>query len=420
MTKRQLKSVALMAALSTLVFSSAVQADEAQPAKSKHSRDPYLEGMLKTLQEHPPSDAEIEKLSKFIDQHPNDPDGHLVLAAAYGKLGMDGLYADELEKAWFLAPERILLFLSALQAKMLTNDHLGFDRLTNKAYELFKNDAKKLETIGGVFQNSEQNSLSLRFLARALELEPENLKFRASYCSSLLAAKQFKELLKVAAPLSKEKRTNTLCALFQGLSLYNLNASEKALPLLKQAYDEDPTRPELAEAYFDVLMSLGKTKEALPPALIALAAQRPGARHSRLLRSKLGALITRAPKAQLDAEVSQTTKLLPPMQALAFFYFSLADLFDKAGQIRQAKSYFAEGLSIYQVGPSLMRFAHDMEILGDDPEQVLNFYQTAALMSDADKEAQAKYQRMKTRIQAHDKDIAARLKVLINRCRYKS
>ena len=67
-----------------------------------------------------------------------------------------------------------------------------------------------------------------------------------------------------------------------------------------------------------------------------------------------------------------------------------------------------------------MRLAHDLEILGGTPDKIKELYEQAASISRDDREVKAKYERMKARMPAVEKDIAAKIKCVVNNVRYKS
>jgi tetratricopeptide (TPR) repeat protein len=215
----------------------------------------------------------MEKVSAYIQKHPDDPDGHLVMSDAYFKLGMTGMYAEELEKAWRLSSNSMLYLLAALKARMISDDPGSFYILVDEAFAKYKNDPKKLNSLGALFQQNNQNALALRFLKRATEAAPDNFEYLGNYCASLLAQKKYKQVIENAQTLYSNPQSKTSGALLLGVAYYNLNVPAKAIAYLSEAYAAAPTHAEIAEAYYDALMSNGRKAEATQVALMALATQ---------------------------------------------------------------------------------------------------------------------------------------------------
>src|SRR6185295_16137959 len=108
-------------------------ADESLVAASNSDKlDPLLAGMKATLSTRALSDEELEKLSNFLQSHPNDVEGHLVLANAYNKMGMTEMYGEELEKTWRLSPQKVSYLIAAMKIRAGSDDHAGFDRLVDE------------------------------------------------------------------------------------------------------------------------------------------------------------------------------------------------------------------------------------------------------------------------------------------------
>jgi len=421
MSKSKLLISALAGLLLVYFTSWPGAADEPASGLATQKPNPFLLSMKALSDKRALNSSELEKLSDYIRKHPDDPDGHLLLAHAYNQLGMTGLYAEELEKSWRSSPGALLYLFAALRARALSDDHPSFDRLVDEAYRVYKNDASALSKLGKLFQDNDENTLAARFLGRSLELNKKNLKTLCDYCSSLLALNQYRELISAAGPLFSNEETRSLANLLSGTAWHKLNRPEKAVPLLAEAYREAPDRPEVAEAYVDALLSTGQRSQALQPALMALALQPPFSSHMTVLKAKVKPLIERASISGLEDGINQVCKAMLPGRSLAFFYFALGDLLDKSGRVWEACNCFNKGLSMDQsLGRAYMRLAHDLEILGGASDSVMELYKQAATRTPPeDKEVRAKYERMKVRIPAMDKDIAGKLKCVINNLRYK-
>jgi tetratricopeptide (TPR) repeat protein len=420
MRNRQILSVTL-SVLFSVSFLAAGATEQEKDGLATRKHDPFLASMRNFLQKRECSPEELDKLKAYIQVHPDDPDGHLVLANAYNKMGMEGMYAEELEKAWHLSPDSLMYLFVALKARAITDDHTSYDRLVDEAFQTFQQDKQKLEKLGQLFQDNNENELALRFLTRALELDRQDLQVLCTYCNSLMACKKYKELIRAAAPLFGRDNTRALACLLTGVAWYNLNQLDKAVPLLAKAYRGAPDRPEIAEAYFDVLMAEGKESEALEPALMALALQPPFSAHMTALKAKVKPVIARASTSDLQEGIKQVTLNMPPYRPLAFFFFALGDLLDKSDRVLNAANCFSKGLSLDPtLGRAYMRLGYSMEKLGEPPEKVFALYRQAAQRVSEDKEVTARYERMKARIPALDKDIAGKMKSVINNLRYKS
>lgn len=399
----------------------AIESTQKSDALVTRYHDPFIQSMRELLSTRALSEAELQKLSDYIKAHPDDPDGHFVIANAYNRLGMDGMYAEEMEKGWRLSPTSVLYLLAALKARAVTEDRSRYERLVDEAFQTFKNDAGMLEKLGQLFLDNGQTQLAVRFLSQAVDLQPKNLQVRCSYCNCLLAMRRYKELIASTGPLVENEKTLTLANLLRGVAYYNLNLPYRALPLLEKAYIGAPDRPEVAEAYFDCLRRLGKDSQALQPALMALALQPPFAKHMNDLKIKVRPVIAAAGTRELRDGIKYVGRNIPPTRSLAFFYFALGDLLDKSGRIVHASDCFNAGLFLDpSLGRAYMRLARDWELLGCPAEKVEGLYKQAALRAHEDKEVQARYDRALSKRPAESKDIAGKIKLAINKIRYKT
>jgi|694.fasta_scaffold151512_2 tetratricopeptide (TPR) repeat protein len=407
------------ASLTCFILSGGIIAHADSETISK-SHDPFLDSMLKALDERKLSEAEMEKVSAYIQKHPDDPDGHLVMSDAYFKLGMTGMYAEELEKAWRLSSNSMLYLLAALKARMISDDPGSFYILVDEAFAKYKNDPKKLNSLGALFQQNNQNALALRFLKRATEAAPDNFEYLGNYCASLLAQKKYKQVIENAQTLYSNPQSKTSGALLLGVAYYNLNVPAKAIAYLSEAYAAAPTHAEIAEAYYDALMSNGRKAEATQVALMALATQPLLGTHMETLKNKIKPLIANASVTDIESGIKKVAAILPPGRALAYFYFALGDLLDKSGRYLNAVHCFSKGLEMDpSFGRAHMRLARDLEILGFRGDAVKQNYSLAAeLTPPGDQEVMARYERMKERSKAEDRDIAGKLKKRFNKMRY--
>ncbi len=397
----------------------ALQAGQVQGMANQ--RDPFLEKMMQSLQKRKPTEAELERLSQFIKQHPNNADAHVLLAEAYMQLGMDGLYAEEMEKAWQLAADALIYLLAAMKARVIANDRAGYERLIERAYAAYSNDSKSLRTLSIFFYSNKEEKISFRFLEKAYLVNPDDLSLRVDYCSALMASGRFKEVLETTKALAKDERTAELASLFDAVAYSKLNQYEKAIKLLSALYKEKQGDPLIAEAYFDALSGSGNGAKALEPAMVALALQALFVQNLDRLKIKIKSALKQASALEIAACASRVDELLHGGRPLAFFYFALADLLDENSRIPEAINYYAKGLEQdSSLGVAYMRLGRDLEIMGAPPETVMSFYKTAAAGTPDDPEVSARYLRMKARMPAMSKDFALKLKHLFNQFRYRS
>lgn len=420
MFRPKLKTIIVYASAAFILLGSVqgVTADIGSAATKEH--DPFLDSMLKALDSRKLTDDEMQKVSLYIQEHPSDPDGHLVMSDAYFKVGMTGMYAEELEKAWRLSSNSMIYLLAALKARMISDDRASFDSLVNEAYAKYANDPKKLNSLGTLFQQNNQNELALRFLKRASEVDPSHAEYMGNYCASLLAQKQYKQVIENAKALYSNQQSKLSGALLLGVAYYNLNMPGTALPYLSEAYAAAPTHAETAEAYYDALIATGRKREATQVALMALAMQPLFGNHMDSLKNKIRPVIADASVEELQGGIKQVSAVLPAGRALAYFYFALGDLLDKSGRYLNAVHCFSKGLELDpSFGRAHMRLARDLEILGFTGDVIERNYTLAAeLTPPGDSEVKAKYERMKERSKIADRDIAAKLKTALNKMRY--
>ncbi|MBX9722415.1 MAG: tetratricopeptide repeat protein [Candidatus Obscuribacterales bacterium] len=389
------------------------------PISGLTKSDPFLENILSSLDKRKATPNDLESLSTYIKENPSSPDGHLVLSRAYFSLGMDNMYAEEMEKAWILSPTHVSFLLAALKAQTVWNDSASLKSLVDKSLEVYRDNVRMLLILAKQFQAENRPAVALRFFERAHQLDPQNRNVLKSFCTLLLSRKEYARVLSESRPLLSENDPTCFAQLLTGLAYTGLGSPEAALPFLEKAHLQNPSQAEIAEAYADCLVALGKTKEALQPSLVALAMQTPYAGRTEEIKLKIRPLISLAKTAELKGAIQTVVKLNPPANQLAFFYFAFGDLLDKSGKVSLASGCFTDGLNLDgSFGRGYMRLARDYELLGKDSDLILNLYQRAVENAPDDKEVQSRYERMKSRMLSSDHDIAAKLKAAINSVRY--
>ena len=399
--------------------SSAAYAEDVIKYEPK-ARDPFLERMIREVAAHKPSETEMAEIADYVSKHETDSDGHLLLADAYFKLGMDGLYAEELEKAWKLNPKAMMYLIGALKARAISGDTENFDRLVEDCFKTYAHNVNDLNTLATLLQMNKQDALAIKFYKRAMQLDPSNLHILEDYCSSLISLKQYSEAITAAQKLHKNPQFEDHAALVEGLAYFNLNQTKKAIPLLKKAYLAHPNSPLLAQSYYAALMTDGQIKEAVVPALMALAFQ-PLLSPADLdtVKSNIRPVIRKASPKDIEEGIAAVKKNMQQGRALAYFYFSLGDLLDKENRVRQAIECYTEGLAIDNTfGRAYMRLGTDMALMGASPSITRVFFEQAALRAPSDQQVLSKYFRMKERSKVYDQDIANQLKGRFNQLRF--
>lgn len=419
-SQRDTKSFQIIGLILTAFLTTSAAHSEDVIKYENKSRDPFLERMIREVSDHKPSESEMNQIADYVSKHQADADGHLLLADAYFKLGMDGLYAEELEKAWKLNPRAMMYIIGALKARAISGDTENFNRLVDDCFKTYAHNTSDLTALATLLQMNKQDALAIKFYQRAMELDPGNLHIREDYCTSLISLKQYKQAIEAAKKLHTNPQFEEHAALLEGLAYFNLNQTAKAIPLLKKAYLAHPTSPQLAQSYYAALMTDGKVKEAVVPALMALAFQpmlSPGDLDA--VKSNIRPVIRKASPKDIEEGITAVKAALPASRALAYFYFSMGDLLDKENRIRQAIECYTEGLAIdNSFGRAYMRLGSDMAFMGASPSVTKVFFEQAALRAPSDQQVLQKYFRMKDRSKIYDRDIANQLKGKFNQLRF--
>ncbi|MBX9686969.1 MAG: tetratricopeptide repeat protein [Candidatus Obscuribacterales bacterium] len=363
----------------------------------------------------------MSRLSNFIKDYPQNPEGHRVLAEAYNKMGMDGMYAEEIENAWRLSADSTEYLVVALRLRAVSDDHKKFESLSKEALARYRNNKVMLMKLSLDLQKNNQNFLALPYLKRALELAPEDNMVRSTYCLALLNQKRNQEMLFIIEPLHKNKDSAGFAALMSGMAFANLNMPKRALGYFEKAFTIDPLNPKLAESYYQVLMKLGKKQAAVLPALVTLAGAAPAGMDLEAVKKEIIPVLSCTNNQELKVLMSQVAMALGDPAKVAYFYFAMGDLMDRCRRIQMARDCYSSALNIDKsFGRGFMRLAHDLELLGVAPDTVLDLYSTALRLAPDDKEVIAHFKRMESRLAASPKDIAAMIKSIINQARYRS
>ena len=374
-----------------------------------------LSALSDKMEKGPLSSEDTELIARYIEQHPNDPRGHLVMGRLYQLSGLEKLDIAESISAWRLDRSDLATFLAAQAAASKANETELYDELMNEALRVYANDGKMLVTIAVINQKRGEENSARKFLEQAVKIDPHDAETKSLYLSALMGQKRYGDLVRGAQELRKTSpgiRYRGLATIFEGIGLLRLHQPARALPFLEKGYMLNPRNLDLVEDYFDALLSVRQYEKAVAVGFVAMALQPPFGSRLDVLKKKIEPVILKVPISSINGGIARVHQIVKHQGQLAYFYFALGDLMEKTHHYRKAEQCFVEGLNRDDsFGRGYMRLAKVKETLGDDPDVCLDLYRLACEKDPHDLECKARYARAKTRNASVRRDLARRFKL---------
>lgn len=397
--------------ISLLAQSNASFAFAVEPVPSKADS---AQELSKIIEKRNLTQGELETAIKFVEKHPSDVDGHLLLARAYELAGMEHLASEELLDAWRLNPKAITPLISAISKIIMEADETAYQKLIAEAMKVYAKNPTELGVLALISQKNHDKKSAAAFLQAALKNNPSDIDALSAYSSMLIEEHKYSAVLdeteklsKLQLDASKKARVNLL----RGLAFFRMNQIHRAIPYLRDSYQADPKQYELCRAYFEALVADKQFDAALEPALMCLALYPPFFNGLDKLKSKIEPIMRLSKSKNINAAIVKVKKNISDGMQLAYFNFALGDLMDRLGNFQAGENFFIAGLNLDpSFGRGYMRLAADMERLGEDEDAIEGLYKKALEADTNDPEIAARYHRFLARKKVAKTDLALKIK----------
>lgn len=393
----------------TTLFIPKVEAKEAAPSKLDTAK------WESVLEKENLDQSQLEELSKFVSSHTNDPAGHRLLARAYGKLGMPDFACHEVEQAWRLDLNSLEDLVSALRYYHANKENDKFNGLLDEALQQYTGKEMPLSMLGQLLLRNGDNTNALKFFHAALKINPSNVLTQVLLIKTLLNLGEYQDVLLMTQPLIANPSTASPGLYLRGKALLGMHRDREACSTLAQAYKlEHNNIPELTEAYFNALIRCGKYKEALEPGLVMLYQLSRQGQDMTTTKNSLLLTMKNLPWNYVETAIN----LASQSDRRGYFCFALGDLLDRLGKPNAAIQEYYKGLTLNpNYGRAYMRLGQDMERNVNNWGEALQLYSRAYSCDPQDRQIEARHNRFFSRFPNKDKDIALRIKSLVNSCR---
>lgn len=355
----------------------------------------------------------MDRVQKIIKNNPDSAQGHYTAGRLLAYFGYDDLAEDEFALADKLDPLHSKAILEVFELRIQKEDLAGAYKLLEFISKRFPDEPSLLMMKGIFLERQGKTTDAEQAYSSALAQEKKVTGVATALASVRLRQGHPDEAISLAdRDLSRSPR-HFNANLVKGQALLSLGKASKAIPFLEQAHKIKPNNRNLllimAVAYYK-----GKDYEkALPYAFLNLALTTKAAEFAsaKLFCAKL---VHESTPEAVNRAIDMAENNLTDAVYRSRLHFGLGDMFDHMSRHREASVQYAQGLRYDpESARGWYRLGVDEELFGDF-SSAMRFLKKAYDLDPSDLEIRAACLRLATRIVNRERDLAWRIKGLIN------
>ena len=217
----------------------------------------------------------------------------------------------------------------------------------------------------------------------------------------------------------KNDPKNAAANMVKSEALLALGRGDEAIAAMQLAYRSNPCDADAAARAADRLMRAGRNDEALEPALLSIVCDT--GKESRLNASKrlVARIIKGMPADRALETVNSTGEQLGNSPYALFYRFAMGDVYDRLGRPYTAVEQYGAGFDLTErfavldgrmLSRGMFRLGLDMELCFRNYQEALALYKKASELDPRDEQIKKAYERLKSRLENRNNDIAWQLK----------
>lgn len=363
------------------------------------------------VREEKPTQQQLNRLADAVEKNPNDVDARCELAACYDALALPDLAREQYMAAVKMAPNNPHLWMLRVKQELKNGRSEVAMHLIESAHERFADDPEVLFWYGNYFAAKSKVDDAAFAYNLALQKNPEIEGLRSALGEVCLDKMRYGDALNLAEEEIKSHPQFWLAYKVKAFALMGLSRPQEALPPLRVAYANYPTKAIVARTYARACIWCGHYQEALLPALMFLNLSSNLTSNDYVAKRLLNEILEHLPKDITSKELPSISAAVQKIKPNAAYYFALGDTLDHANLNDLAISQYYAGLQMEpNFARGLFRLGKDFEQARRDYKAALMLYSQANALAPQDPEIAAYFLRMARRYENRPNDLAWQLK----------
>ncbi len=358
-----------------------------------------------------PDQKTLNRLAQAVEKNPTDVAARCELGACYDKLGLPDLASEQFSLAVKVAPDNPHLWMNRVKQELKSGRSELAMHLIESAHERFASDPEVLFWYGNYFAAKQRIDDAAFVYQLALKKNSEIEGLRSALGEVCLEKMRYGDALRLADEEIKRHPNFWLAYKVKAFALMGLRRPAQALPPLRVAYANYPTKAIVARTYAHACIWCGNYQEGLEPALTFLDATSSLTTNDLGAKKMLSTILENLPKSVVEKELPALTKKIQAAKPNAAYYFALGDTLDNFGLYELAIEQYTSGLKMEpEFARALFRLGRDYEIARRDYRTALLLYAAANRLAPDDAEILTHLWRLNYRYKTKYNDLAWQLK----------
>lgn len=357
------------------------------------------------------TDRVVADLEHSLEVNPNDSSAHLALGLCYDKLGMMDLATREYQKAADQAPDDPRALMELVKSQVRHGQTKPAMTILKSAYERFPNDPETMFWYANYLRTTDKSNEAEALYKKALTTNKNVLGLGSAVAELRMQQGRYGDAVVMANKDLALDKNFGLANELKGAALLRMQQYAAAVEPLRIAYEQAPTKRELAAQYSYASYWTGAYRNALEPALINLAMKSSLTTNSQSAKEAVRRVMSKLPASFCIEKISSVSPIVDKEMRNAAFHFSLGDVLDSLGMYEPAIEQYSAGLMIApNFARGIFRLGKDLELHRHEYEEALVCYKKAHALAPDDQEIEAHLNRLNARYPRRSGDFAWQLK----------
>lgn len=376
-----------------------------------------LDRILKETEKQAPTEATLKQLQDILEKEPKNYYAHLVMGNALDRVALPAEAMEQYKIAVELGPDSPRAFIELVKAQINLGQQDAAMHLLDSAHRKFPKDPEVTFWVGNYFLTKGDIKKAEEYYDLAKAANPKLAGMGAAFGEVRLKEKRYAEAIAMADTDLKNNHVYPMANAVKGLALYKLHRYSEAVEPLRLAFNEFGRKPDFAKNYAEACYISHDYKEALEPAMVAVAADQYNQDNN--VKWLLIGVVSRLPAGYIRERVppfSDKLDLIIPKNSNMHFVYG--DIFDGFGYHDLAAREFHKS---FQLDPSrsqaAYRLANDLQMYFQKYDEAKFFLSKAHSLDPNNVEIADRLTRLEMKLPMRDADLAWKLKDLLRKQR---
>lgn len=375
-------------------------------------RQTIIETARKELQVERLTSATFERLQQLCAANPKDSEAHMTLGLVLDRMGLP----DPAQEQFLLAVKYGADNQDAIIALCKSEINAGrtdvAKGILNAGLKRFPNNAEMLYMVGDYLFDHNQHSDAAEYLERAFRINPNIKGLPTALGRCYLRGNAPRAAGLATMDLNVDPNYEPAIRL-RGVAYAQSGRYGKAIADLQPAFERAKNLVTISSVLADCYSWLGRYKDALRPAIYAVAFGTAYDVETAPTVEKLVRVMSRLPKSYVEevvaresAEVDKINRGQKPQ-----FHYNLGRAFDQVGMPQQAIDEYKTAIKLQpNYVRAYYRLGRDQEFFEKNYAEALESYSKAHSLRSWDNEIALAYNRLSERLANRSKDLSWQFK----------